>query len=165
MVELKPCPFCGGKARMKQDKSEGIQYRGRFSVWFHVECEGCGARTKTCYAALPFEDEGENARPAAGGIMEAVECWNERTEEKAANKTTNKTTKKPARMQVIGSDGEPIGTFAFCPNCGIILNQVEIDGKKIREKACRNCGTEINWEGYPHQFGMNLGKREKTDDI
>lgn len=161
MEELKTCPFCGGKARIKQDKSEGIQYRGKFSVWFHVECEGCGARTRTCYAALPFEDEGENARPEARGIKEVVECWNERTEEKAAN--------KPTWIPMRGTDGKLFSRIAFCPNCGMILSQFDIDGKKIVEKACRNCGAEITWEEtkeeYPHKFGLNLGEWLNQDDI
>lgn len=160
MEELKPCPFCGGKARIRQDKTDGIQYRGMFSVFFHVECEGCGARGKTYYAAFPFVDEGENAKLEGNKIQDAVESWNYRT----AETETKTKTKKPAWMPIVGQDGEAVGTFAFCPHCGVLLRPFVMDGEKI-EETCRNCGTEITWEGYPQTPGTDTRKREKTDDI
>lgn len=163
MEELKQCPFCGGKARIRQDKTDGIQYRGMFPVFFHVECEGCGARGKTYYAAFPFVDKGENAKLEGNKIRDAVESWNYRTAE------TETKTKKPAWIPMRGTDGKLFGRIAFCPHCGMILSQFDIDGKKIGEKACRNCGTEITWEEtqeeYPHKFGLNLGEWLNQDDL
>ena len=71
---------------------------------------------------------------------------------------------KPAWMPIVGKDGEAVGTFAFCPHCGVLLRPFVMDGEKI-EETCRNCGTEITWEGYPQTPGMNTRKREKPDDI
>lgn len=48
--ELKPCPFCGGKAEFENDNGE----------WF-VFCEKCGSMT------VPFETK-----------PEAKETWNNR---------------------------------------------------------------------------------------
>ena len=80
-------------------------------------------------------------------------------------KEKGKEKAKPAWMPIEGADGEVVGTFAFCPHCGIVLSQFDIDGKKIGETSGRNCGTEITWEGYPQTPGPNTRKREKPDDI
>lgn len=87
--------------------------------------------------------------------------WNRRAE--AEEKGKEKA--KPAWMPITRQDGEMVGTFAFCPHCGMILSQFDIDGKKIGETSCRNCGTEITWEGYPQAPGTDTRKREKPDDI
>ena len=42
MAELKPCPFCGGEAKLK-----GIC--GSESAYAFVICERCGARTEKTY--------------------------------------------------------------------------------------------------------------------
>ena len=34
MEELKPCPFCGGQAKLKH-------YKLRNNDWWYVACEGC----------------------------------------------------------------------------------------------------------------------------
>lgn len=41
MAELKPCPFCGCKAEILQDRLNivGIEYV------YHVECSLCGAKS------------------------------------------------------------------------------------------------------------------------
>ena len=90
-----------------------------------------------------------------------AERWNSRMEAKEKGKEKA----KPAWMPIVGQDGEAVGTFAFCPHCGVILSQFDIDGKKIGETSCRNCGTEITWEGYPQAPGTDTRKREKPDDI
>ena len=42
MVDLKPCPFCGGKGRMEvKDRTDWREY---YQVGF-VVCERCGCRT------------------------------------------------------------------------------------------------------------------------
>ncbi len=50
-IKLKPCPFCGGKAK---EEGDGQQ------MWY--ECRSCGAR-----AGIDFEDEGPN-----------IKAWNRR---------------------------------------------------------------------------------------
>jgi Lar family restriction alleviation protein len=55
MDELKPCPFCGGIARLEQ------------MGWpHHVFCTLCGAKV----TGIKYGEEGE---------QEAVEKWNRRT--------------------------------------------------------------------------------------
>lgn len=58
MDELKPCPFCGGKATI-------------FSVeyWCMVECTECGARSKNFAAFSTTEAE-----------QQAKKFWNRRVE-------------------------------------------------------------------------------------
>lgn len=49
--ELKPCPFCGGKAEFENDNEE----------WF-VFCEKCGSMT-VLFETKPEAKEAWNARP------------------------------------------------------------------------------------------------------
>lgn len=58
MAELKPCPFCGGEAKVTV---------GNFWAW--VKCTECQTATK------PFEIENGNKEKA---MQEAVELWNRR---------------------------------------------------------------------------------------
>ena len=67
MSELKPCPFCGGKARMKHGYP-GKQRKGmRQAV---VQCEMCGCRTVT-YQQLAYQAWRDVD-------MHAAEVWNRR---------------------------------------------------------------------------------------
>ena len=60
MEQLKPCPFCGGKALGPKDG------------WPHmIICEGCGASVK-------------GFKYAEAGAMEAIEKWNRRATDEAA---------------------------------------------------------------------------------
>lgn len=56
-AELKPCPFCGGRA----------QYR-YFMPYNVVKCRKCGAYGKTVVDAYEQND----------GKQEAIEAWNKR---------------------------------------------------------------------------------------
>ena len=60
MAELKPCPFCGGKAREK------VYITGTWMKrkWFYVECSVCSAKV-----SLSSVKE------------EAYEAWNRRAED------------------------------------------------------------------------------------
>lgn len=59
---LKPCPFCGGKAKMHAAFAHGIASR----VGVYVECESCRASSKTHW--------GYGAQEKAAG------AWNRRAE-------------------------------------------------------------------------------------
>lgn len=157
MNNLKPCPFCGGLAHIKRDIHTIAMWDGYEIVNCCVECWDCGGRGSTvqykrqiveCWPTKKLETEAEE---------KAAERWNRRAEAKEKA--------KPAWMPITGEDGETVGTFAFCPHCGMVLSQFVIDGKTIGEKSCRNCGTEITWEGYPQKFEPETRKRENTDDI
>lgn len=56
--KLKPCPFCGGEAKI---------YRGAFES-YRAECKKCGVATMLCLDA-----------PKNSGELEAIEIWNKRT--------------------------------------------------------------------------------------
>ncbi len=57
MAELKPCPFCGGKAK--------YTYAMPYNV---VGCKKCGAWSKTVVDSYEQQD----------GKAEAIEAWNKR---------------------------------------------------------------------------------------
>lgn len=60
-IKLKPCPFCGGEARLQQ--------RARTSHGFYVICKNCGCRTP--FYQYQF-DSVEKLRE------EAITAWNTR---------------------------------------------------------------------------------------
>ena len=60
MNELKPCPFCGGKAAL-----EDYGLNGNFKI---VKCAECGARTKLFLKGLTLGED-------------AIEAWNRRANE------------------------------------------------------------------------------------
>lgn len=53
-AELKPCPFCGGKAKVKVCDPTGTRYTDVGVEWYMgremtrciIRCEKCGARTQ-----------------------------------------------------------------------------------------------------------------------
>lgn len=67
MAELKPCPFCGGKAEIKLSSS-AIAYMG--SVYScHIGCKECGLGLSENFVDMGL----------AGEIEEVlVEAWNRR---------------------------------------------------------------------------------------
>lgn len=65
MTELKPCPFCGGSARMHSDYSERNS-----AYYFYIQCQNCYARSKTIKTEM---DEKDNEK--------AVKAWNMRAYE------------------------------------------------------------------------------------
>ena len=67
MIELKPCPFCGGKADCSKD---GISDMDGKPMWW-VECPACGISTSGSYERQP-----------------EVDAWNSRTG-KDVNVATN----------------------------------------------------------------------------
>ena len=60
MTDLKPCPFCGGKSKLKRFRSK----YALFNVAYYVECSVCKVRTTMTF------DPGE-----------PIEAWNLRARE------------------------------------------------------------------------------------
>lgn len=60
MADLKPCPFCGGKAQLDHNQG-GILTRS------YVRCNSCGC--KTWEFTISTEESSD---------MEAIEAWNRR---------------------------------------------------------------------------------------
>lgn len=71
--ELKPCPFCGGKASTLQT-STGYS-GGEFSASFEIGCNECKIRFRgTSYFVI------KNGTPivSVDGYKEAINLWNRR---------------------------------------------------------------------------------------
>lgn len=64
MIDLKPCPFCGGGAKVEI-------YEDAWDSYATVECQECGASAKKWPYVFEFEEQGATDR--------AVESWNRRT--------------------------------------------------------------------------------------
>ena len=47
--ELKPCPFCGGEARIKPFVSKRLFTKGM--KVYEVQCTSCDCRTPLCYTS------------------------------------------------------------------------------------------------------------------
>lgn len=59
--ELKPCPFCGGKAKITDTNTEDKQH------FYYIQCTKCGA-------AACFGNESETKK-------DAIKAWNRRINE------------------------------------------------------------------------------------
>lgn len=79
MEELKPCPFCGGKAAVKTG-SNGVGNSGTFSQFHSVFCSKCGATTERTYKTEFRRDLGV-FKVIKDGYQEAISDWNRRATE------------------------------------------------------------------------------------
>ena len=80
MTELKPCPFCGGKAVYMRTAN----YTTRDSVGydFRIECSVCGATIPGAKDYVPFKLLGDGSVVITGkGLERAAEVWNRRAED------------------------------------------------------------------------------------
>lgn len=87
-TELKPCPFCGGEARLKQIVSSNGE--GRFIEVWRVQCHDCDATfNRYGFESIFYRnDEGEFIFEK-DGRAEAVEVWNKRAfDYETANKVS-----------------------------------------------------------------------------
>lgn len=77
MEKLKPCPFCGDKARIKRTAC-GNCNNGRFYEKYKAGCEKCGI-----YFERMSEFHTEGGQPVfdKNGYEDAIEAWNRRAGE------------------------------------------------------------------------------------
>lgn len=89
--KLKPCPFCGGKAKINGG-----------SVLCYVRCESCKARVWSCYETKE----------------EAIAAWNQRAERTC--KAVPGRMKYDERKPMCSECGYSVGDrrYNYCPNCG-----------------------------------------------
>lgn len=73
MEELKPCPFCGGKGKIKAASKERIG----FTIW--CECENCYAQAGGYCPNMEKEDTTIESIDSCR--KKAVEAWNRRVNE------------------------------------------------------------------------------------
>ena len=71
MSELKPCPFCGGEAKL--EKSTRAFVGGKSTKCSLVHCSKCNART----AKFDITDYGRSSHSLAARL-DAIEAWNRR---------------------------------------------------------------------------------------
>ena len=66
-IELKPCPFCGGEARLVTYTTSGVPHR----CAAYCECEKCGAE-----AASRVDTSGDGEF-----LFKAIDIWNRRADD------------------------------------------------------------------------------------
>lgn len=82
MNELKPCPFCGGKAEIRKESSATVNTDTnvdtiRFLVG--VSCTSCNSKGKLCQSVITVYRWGE-MNTDKDGFKEAITAWNAREE-------------------------------------------------------------------------------------
>lgn len=106
MEGLKPCPFCGGEAKMHAAFANGIASR----VGAYVECGSCGTWSKTHWGD--------------GAQEKAAEAWNRRAERTCRIEVDVEEVETDLGMIEVREYwcSECYGRMAddddYCPNCG-----------------------------------------------
>ena len=77
MPELKPCPFCGGEAKLRRYSSSYRSHPTTILDEWGVECENDCCSTKRFRDDIFHEPRGE-VIIAHNGAFEAAEAWNKR---------------------------------------------------------------------------------------
>ena len=80
--ELKPCPFCGGEAEMRND---GLILDGlsTFYTTWRIKCITCGASVKAQRGTFSFEKDGKLIETNDAKYMIAT-AWNRRATDENA---------------------------------------------------------------------------------
>ena len=78
MPELKPCPFCGGKAVFV---TKSIGHGGGCAIFdFEISCESCSAKAPKAYGCIEFYfDQYGEVKVHKDEKQKAIEAWNRRT--------------------------------------------------------------------------------------
>ena len=118
MVELKPCPFCGGEVELVHDAD---------MEHYVIECENHGweslCKTPDMVAGdilmVSYRDTDESKRAL-------IEAWNTRWE-------------RTCRIEEVDLDENPVGGTVFgdgfCSHCWGIV--------EVEDKFCRHCGARM----------------------
>lgn len=83
MYKLKPCPFCGGVAKVEQT-SYGTESPNSAKLSFRIECARCGATAPGAsgYISVNLSRSGE-LNPWHDDRESAIKAWNRRNNDAA----------------------------------------------------------------------------------
>ena len=109
MSELKPCPFCGGEARISSDYSSELG-KTRWWLW-HECCEHDGESRGYGSALFPWFET-----PWYDTEQEAVDAWNTRAERTCKQKRLFNLMSRECDGEYYEWHGEEKPNY--CPNCG-----------------------------------------------
>lgn len=125
--ERKPCPFCGGKAKVVW-----MPYIGAEGIGLVVECNQCWAQTG-------YYDTREEAIDAWNRRVERLERENAklRAREQDASAPANKTPPRARTRRVLVLDDATDGATGSC-RCGACGCSIEPS-----DDFCRRCGAEM----------------------
>lgn len=80
--ELKPCPFCGGEARIQHDRIEPCRNseNGDLITHWSVYCPNCGTKKEGGITEYYFNNEEKLVIQSDNfnGRKKAIEAWNRR---------------------------------------------------------------------------------------
>lgn len=137
-IELKPCPFCGGKAEARISPNSRSEEGESF---YEVRCKKCGVHvTGKSFNFWTVEYNAEKPQD----LLSAVECWNKRAYEEDGRKTGEWIT-------------EEIGLMSYatkCSVCGTTLHEGHGFGNAkeyteyinefcMLDKFCHECGAKM----------------------
>lgn len=74
--ELKPCPFCGGKAMFSTFSNKSSH--SCVGVSFNIKCEKCGTKFPKTYECEMYMDQDGNIRMGKDERTKAIKDWNRR---------------------------------------------------------------------------------------
>lgn len=127
-TELKPCPFCGGEAKVY---TESCAYANGGRDYFYPSCKSEG-----CPGVMVPDDEFRFNTIMAETGKEAISIWNKRVYPKEVKKAVERDKpKKPDT--VMKKDGLLIG---LCKACGTPIDN--------GHRFCRICGQKLDWSYY-----------------
>lgn len=121
-IELKPCPFCGGKAEARISPNSRSEEGESF---YEVRCKKCGVHvTGKSFNFWTVEYNAEKPQD----LLSAVNRWNKRACEESERKTGKWINHKDEHQcSICGEvvieevyDGEwgSNGIYEYCPYCG-----------------------------------------------
>lgn len=131
-VELKPCPFCGGEAKVYTTESRQSYRRAV-------------AKCQTCFAELRCEGGGFHDFPEVDDEFEKRRLSNERAKERVIKAWNRRATERTCRFNVVfykdfATPRQP-GNICKCDACGYQhLYGLIVDA---RFRYCPNCGARI----------------------